>query len=157
MDLVVPKNGDYIFEAEDTAGNITDDLSLLANLAYTDAEYTKSGTANKTGKTVYGVPDFTAGLSLDYKIPQVEGLSVNGRATYVSKQYLTSDNKYEIPDFTIVDLGAKYATKIGGVATTFRANVNNIADKNYWSGVFNDAYAIVGEGRTYKLGVTFDF
>lgn len=140
-----------------TAGNITDDLSLLANLAYTDAEYTKSGTANKTGKTVYGVPDFTAGLSLDYKIPQVEGLSVNGRATYVSKQYLTSDNKYEIPDFTIVDLGAKYATKIGGVATTFRANVNNIADKNYWSGVFNDAYAIVGEGRTYKLGVTFDF
>ena len=109
------------------------------------------------GKTVYGVPDFTAGLSLDYKIPQVEGLSVNGRATYVSKQYLTSDNKYEIPDFTIVDLGAKYATKIGGVATTFRANVNNIADKNYWSGVFNDAYAIVGEGRTYKLGVTFDF
>lgn len=140
-----------------TAGQLTEDLSLMANLAYIDAEYVKSGTASQVGNTVIGTPDFTAGLGLDYKIPVVEGLSVNGRASYISEQYLDTTNKLELPDYTILDLGAKYATKIGGVNTTFRANVNNLTDEKYWSGVFGSNYAILGAGRTYKLGVTFDF
>ena len=140
-----------------TAGQLTEDLSLMANLAYIDAEYVKSGTASQVGNTVIGTPDFTAGLGLDYKIPVVEGLSVNGRASYISEQYLDTTNKLELPDYTIVDLGAKYATKIGGVNTIFRANVNNLTDEKYWSGVFGNNYAILGAGRTYKLGVTFDF
>jgi iron complex outermembrane recepter protein len=140
-----------------TAGQLTEDLSLMANLAYIDAEYVKSGTASQVGNTVIGTPDFTAGLGLDYKIPVVEGLSVNGRASYISEQYLDTTNKLELPDYTIVDLGAKYATKIGGVNTIFRANVNNLTDEKYWEGVFNSYYATVGGARTYKLGVTFDF
>lgn len=140
-----------------TAGQLTEDLRLMANLAYIDAEYVKSGTASQVGNTVIGTPDFTAGLGLDYKIPVVEGLSVNGRASYISEQYLDTTNKLELPDYTIVDLGAKYATKIGGVNTIFRANVNNLTDEKYWSGVFGNNYAILGAGRTYKLGVTFDF
>ena len=140
-----------------TAGQLTEDLSLMANLAYIDAEYVKSGTASQVGNTVIGTPDFTAGLGLDYKIPVVEGMSVNARASYVSEQYLNTDNSLELPDYTILDLGAKYATKIGGVNTTFRANVNNLTDEKYWSGVFGSNYAILGAGRTYKLGVTFDF
>ena len=140
-----------------TAGQLTEDLSLMANLAYIDAEYVKSGTASQVGNTVIGTPDFTAGLGLDYKIPVVEGMSVNARASYVSEQYLNTDNSLELPDYTILDLGAKYATKIGGVNTTFRANVNNLTDEKYWSGVFGSNIAILGAGRTYKLGVTFDF
>ncbi|MFH7808444.1 TonB-dependent receptor [Acinetobacter sp. BSP-153] len=140
-----------------TAGQLTEDLSLMANLAYIDAEYVKSGTASQVGNTVIGTPDFTAGLGMDYKIPVVDGLSVNARASYVSEQYLNTDNSLELPDYTILDLGAKYATKIGGVNTTFRANVNNLTDEKYWSGVFGSNYAILGAGRTYKLGVTFDF
>lgn len=140
-----------------TAGQLTEDLSLTANLAYIDAEYVKSGTASQVGNTVIGTPDFTAGLGMDYKIPVVDGLSVNARASYVSEQYLNTDNSLELPDYTILDLGAKYATKIGGVNTTFRANVNNLTDEKYWSGVFGSNYAILGAGRTYKLGVTFDF
>ena len=109
-----------------TAGQLTEDLSLMANLAYIDAEYVKSGTASQVGNTVIGTPDFTAGLGMDYKIPVVDGLSVNARASYVSEQYLNTDNSLELPDYTILDLGAKYATKIGGVNTTFRANVNRV-------------------------------
>lgn len=139
------------------SGNVTEDLSLLGHLAYIDAEYVKSGTPALEGKTVYGIPDFTAGLSLDYKIPYIDGLSVNTRATYVSTQYLNNSNSLELPDYTIVDLGAKYATQLGGVNTTLRANVDNVADKKHWAGVFNNDYAIIGAGRTYKLGVSFDF
>lgn len=139
------------------SGNLSNDLSVMGNLAYTDAKYQKSGTASLVGNTVYGVPDFTARLNFDYKIPMLEGLTANAGATYVSKQYLNTTNTLELPDYTIFDMGAKYQTKLGGVDTTFRATIDNLANKKYWAGVFNSNYAIVGEARTYKLGVTFDF
>ncbi len=138
------------------SGKVTDDLNLIGNLAYIDSKYTKNSAALKN-KDVYGIPDFTASLGLDYAIPYVEGLSVNTRVSYVGEQYLNSANTLTLPDFTIWDLGARYTTKIGGVNTTFLANIDNVTNKNYWEGVFNDNYAIVGAARSYKLGVSFDF
>lgn len=137
------------------SGNVIDNLSVMGNLAYIDAELTKSAT--NQGKKVYGVPDFTASLGLDYSVPKIDGLNVNARASYVSDQYLNDDNSLELPDYTIVDLGARYQTKLGGVNTTFLANVDNVTNKKYWEGAFNSNYALIGAARTYKVGVTFDF
>lgn len=141
------------------SGNLTEDLNLLGSMAYIDAEYTKGSTSTTdiSGNTIYGVPDFTASLGLDYAVPVVDGLNVNARANYVSEQYLDSLNTYKLPDYTILDVGARYKTKLGGVNTTFLANVDNVTNKKYWEGVFNSYYATVGGARTYKLGVTFDF
>lgn len=139
------------------SGNVTDALSLMGSLAYIDAEYVKSGKTAIQGNNVYGVPDFTASLGLDYAIPQIDGLNINTRVSYVSEQYLNEENSLKLPDYTIVDLGARYKTKLGGVNTTFLANVDNVTNKKYWEGVFNSNYALVGGTRTYKVGVTFDF
>ncbi|NIE95755.1 TonB-dependent receptor [Acinetobacter sp. Tr-809] len=137
------------------SGKVTDDLIVYGNLAYIDTEYKKA--AINQGNIIEGTPEFTAGVGVDYQIPMVEGLSVNAFVTYIDDQYLTADNKLKLPDYTLVDLGAKYATKLGGVNTTFRANVDNVADKKYWDGVFTSGFTTVGAGRTYKLGVSFDF
>ncbi len=107
--------------------------------------------------TIYGIPDFTATLGLDYAVPYVDGLNVNARANYVSEQYLNETNALKLPDYTILDLGARYKTNLGGVNTTFLANVDNVTDEKYWEGTFNSGYALVGGPRTYKVGVTFDF
>jgi len=137
------------------SGKVTDDLIVYGNLAYIDTKYEKA--ASNQGNTVEGTPEFTAGLGLDYQIPLIEGLSVNTFVTYIDDQYLDSGNTLKLPDYTLVDLGAKYVTKLGGVNTTFRANVDNVTDKKYWDGVFQSGFATIGAGRTYKLGVTFDF
>lgn len=145
------------------SGSITDDLSLMGNLAYIDAEYTKgSATVNRvltdiSGKKIYGIPDFTASLGLDYAIPYLDGLNANARVSYVSEQYLDNTNRLELPDYTLLDVGARYKTKLGGVNTTFLANIDNATNKKYWEGVFNSNYALIGGSRTYKVGVTFDF
>ncbi|MDN5625008.1 MAG: TonB-dependent siderophore receptor [Acinetobacter sp.] len=142
------------------SGEIMDGLNLLGNIAYTDAELTKAavtkGVSNE-GNTVFGVPEWTASLGLDYAIPMLEGFNVNARANYVGNQYMNDANTLELPDYTIVDLGARYKTKLGGVNTTFLFNVDNVANKKYWEGMFNQNYAVVGGARTYKAGVTFDF
>lgn len=139
------------------SGNIIDDLIVWGNLAYIDVKYEKNTTANIVGNTVEGQPEFTAGLGLEYHLPQVEGFSVNTRATYVDSQYLNNTNTLELPSYTLLDVGAKYKTNIGGVDTTFRANVDNVTDEKYWAGVFNSGFTTLGAGRTYKLGLTFDF
>ncbi len=142
------------------SGEVAEGLNLLGNLAYTEAELTKAavvkGSSNQ-GNTVFGVPEWTATLGFDYAIPFIDGLNVNARANYVGKQYMNNANSLELPDYTIVDLGARYKTKLGGVNTTFLVNVDNVADKKYWEGMFNENYVVVGGARTYKAGVTFDF
>ena len=140
------------------SGNVTDDVILWGNLAYIDVEYTKgmSGKVNLSGNTVEGQPEFTAGLGIEYKLP-VDGFSVNARGTYVDSQYLNNTNTLELPDYALLDLGAKYTVNLGGVDTTFRANIDNITDEKYWAGVFNSGFTTLGAGRTYKLGVSFDF
>ncbi|QCO20018.1 TonB-dependent siderophore receptor [Acinetobacter cumulans] len=138
------------------SGNVTDDVIIWGNLAYIDVKYTKNTTANIVGKTVEGQPEFTAGLGVEYKLP-VDGLSINARGNYVDNQYLNNTNTLELPDYALLDVGAKYKTNIGGVDTTFRANVDNVTNEKYWAGVFNSGYTTIGSGRTYKLGVSFDF
>ena len=138
------------------SGNVIDDLIVWGNVAYIDAEYTNIA-GNTKGNTVQGQPEFTAGLGIEYKIPSVEGLSVNARGTYVDSQYVNSANTLEIPDYSLLDVGAKYIVNLGGVDTTFRANIDNVTDEKYWAGNFGDGFATLGTGRTYKLGVTFDF
>ena len=138
------------------SGNIIDDLIVWGNLAYLDAKYTNIAGSTK-GNTVQGQPEFTAGLGIEYKVPYLQGFSVNARGNYVDSQYVNSANTLETPDYTLVDVGAKYMVNLGGVDTTFRANVDNVADKKYWAGNFGDGFATLGTGRTYKFGVTFDF
>lgn len=137
------------------SGKVSHDLNVLGNLAYIDSKYTKD--LNNKGKSIYGVPDFTASLGLDYDVPLLEGFSLNTRLSYVGEQYLNSSNTLKLPDFTIWDLGARYKVKIGDVNTTFLANIDNVTNKKYWEGVFNDNYALVGAARSYKIGVSFDF
>ena len=141
------------------SGNLIDNLIVWGNLAYIDVEYTKgmSGKVDITGNTVEGQPEFTAGLGVEYSVPQLDGFSVNARANYVDSQYLNNTNTLELPDYTLLDIGAKYKTNIGGVDTTFRANIDNVTDEKYWAGVFNSGFTTLGSGRTYKLGLTFDF
>jgi iron complex outermembrane recepter protein len=137
------------------SGNVIDDLIVWGNLAYLDAEYTNIA-GNTKGNTIQGQPEFTAGLGVEYKLP-VDGLSINARGTYVDSQYVNSANTLEIPDYTLIDVGAKYMVNLGGVDTTFRANIDNVTNEKYWAGNFGDGFATVGTARTYKLGVTFDF
>ncbi len=108
--MVIPKSlkmvgkVDHVVLNGPSSGNVTEDLSLLGSMAYIDAEYTKGSTSTTdiSGNTIYGVPDFTASLGLDYAVPVVDGLNVNARANYVSEQYLDSLNTYKLPDYTIL-------------------------------------------------------
>jgi iron complex outermembrane receptor protein len=62
-----------------------------------------------------------------------------------------------IDSWTRLDVGARYGLRVQGHPVQLRANVENVADKSYWAGSFNDGYVTQGAGRTFKLSASVDF
>lgn len=59
------------------------------------------------------------------------------------------------PPYTLLDLGLRYATRLGGAWTTWRLNVDNVANKAYWQTSAN--YLTQGAPRVVKLSARIDF
>jgi iron complex outermembrane receptor protein len=140
-----------------TFGQVFGQLRLLGGAAYTDATMTRGASAALTGKTIYGTPKWKANLGGDWSVPGAGGLVLNARVVYTGSQYVNSANTQRIDGWTRVDLGARYALHVQGRPLQLRANVENVADKSYWAGSFNDGYVTQGAGRTYKLSASVDF
>ena len=80
-----------------------------------------------------------------------------GGAIYTDSQYVNQANTQQLDSWTRIDAGARYATKIEGRPTTFRATVQNVFDREYWSGVASYGAFSQGSPRTLLLSTTVDF
>jgi iron complex outermembrane receptor protein len=77
---------------------------------------------------------------------------------YTSSQVADAANTQRIPDWTRVDLGARYTfRRENGKPVTVRAGVENVFDKSYWSAVSTNYGLARGAPRTFLLSATFDF
>ena len=139
-----------------TFGEVAPHLRLLGGTAFTRGVQTHTTNGTNDGKTAYGTPKWQANLGFEWDTPGAPGLTLTARAVYTGSQYADSANKQQIPSWIRYDVGARYATKVNGQSVTYRASVENVFDKNYWSGVFNDGYLTIGSGRTFKLSATID-
>lgn len=138
-------------------GELAPDVRLLGGLTYTQAKLTRTEGGEYEGNTAYGVPKWTANVGGEWDTPWLPGLTLTARAIYTDEQYLNSANTLVLPDWVRFDAGVRYKTRLGGKPTTFRLGVDNIADKRYWAGVFNENYATFAAGRTYRVSASFDF
>lgn len=137
------------------SGRLLPSLTLLGGYAYTDASYTRATTA-LTGKKAYGVPANAGTLAADWETP-FAGFSLNGRVTRTGTQWLDQANSLSLPAWTRYDLGAVYKTDIASRRVTFVTTVENVADKNYWAGVFASGFATLSSPRTVRVSATMSF
>lgn len=69
-----------------------------------------------------------------------------------------SANTQKIPEWARLDAGARYTARFYDTNVTFRANVNNLLDRNYWAGsYFVDGIVILSSPRTVLVSATVDF
>ncbi|MEE1886898.1 TonB-dependent receptor [Pseudomonas carassii] len=138
-------------------GEVVPSVRLLGGVTYTRAVLTKTDNGALDGNTARGVPAWSANLGAEWDLPGVEGLTLTALGIHSSSQYLDSANQLKIPQWTRYDLGARYATKVLSKEVTLRASLENVENRAYWAGVFNDGYATVSEPRTLKLSASVDF
>jgi iron complex outermembrane recepter protein len=142
-------------------GQATDSLRLLGGVTYLDTEYRETQFGLNEGNTVIGVPEIQGNAGVEWDVPKLSGLSVDGRVVYTSKQEANAANTLSIPSWTRLDLGARYKWQLDEAKTlTFRARVDNVTDKNYWASVGGSAgsnYLVLGSPRTFVLSASLDF
>ncbi|MEH2615931.1 TonB-dependent receptor [Bradyrhizobium sp. AZCC 1620] len=137
-------------------GELRPDVRVLGGVSLLDGTLTKSAIASRVGNTPIGVPNVQANIGAEWDLPWVNGLTLNGAVIYTGRQFVDADNKQPIPDWTRLDLGARYTTAINGRKTVFRANVQNVTGENYWSSVASFGTFFLGAPRTYLLSMTVD-
>jgi iron complex outermembrane receptor protein len=130
-------------------------LSLLA--LHTEQQGT--GQPDFDGKRVTDVPKLRTSAWVEYAVPAVAGLKVNAAWQYAGEKAFDLANTVNVPGYHLFDVGASYATRLAGAATTLRFGVNNVFDKFYWRDVTPalGGYLLTGAPRTFRASAQFDF
>lgn len=136
-------------------GEIVPGLRALASATFLKPELTNPTNPAERGNDAAGVPDRTFSGALDWDVPWVRGLAVNGRLIYTSGAYLTTANTLRFDGWTRVDFGARYRTEIANKPVTLRASIENAFGEDYW--LTTGTFVTVGSPRTVLVSASFDF
>jgi iron complex outermembrane receptor protein len=124
------------------------------NLMLLDTSYRRGN--SYVGNRVAGAPKTVATAQVSYDVAQVPGLRLSADMKYTGGTMLNASNQLSLPGYTIANIGASYTTRIGGRNTTFRAAINNVANKRYWEYQY-DNYIKPGDPRTFSLSARLAF
>ncbi len=138
-------------------GEVTQDIRVLGGVTFIHGELTKTNIGENRGNTPVGVPSLQVRLGAEWDTPFIPGLTLAGNVIHTDEQFVNSANTQEIPSWTRLDLGARYLTEIKERPVTFRADVENVFDLDYWSGVASYGTISQGAPLTVKVSMTTDF
>lgn len=119
----------------DIKGQVTDNFSLVATYAYTDARVTEDNpraAGGLLGNRLLNVPEHQASLWGTYQFTEQFKAGLGGVA--VDTRAGDAANTYELPGYVRLDAMAAYAQPFGKSLLTAQININNVLDKDYYSG-----------------------
>ena len=92
-------------------GEITPAIRLLGGVALIDGKQVATPSGATDGRTAVGVPAVTANIGAEWDTPFVPDLTLTGRVIFTGSQYVNVANTLSLPEWTRVDIGARYTLK----------------------------------------------
>lgn len=146
-------------------GEVLDGLTVNTGFTMLDPKLKDTGKESTTNKRVVGVPEYQSNLLLEYRIPFIAGLYGHFNWHYTGRRAANDTNTTWAKSYNTFDIGARYATKLFQLPTTFRLAINNLSNERYWSSIFpgsingsgGSASAFLGSPREYKVSMQMDF
>ena len=143
------------------SGQVNAQWSLHASATVLDAQWTQAQDSALVGHKVTNVPRNKVSVFADYKLQNLPGFAWNTLLTYESGKTALSDGSVTLPAAWQLDGGVRYQTKVGGVPTLWRLQVENLMDRNYWREApttsWGGVYLFASTPRTLRTSVRFDF
>jgi len=133
-------------------GKVVPGLTVVGGITLLDPEVKKTNLPANDGNKPTNVASQLAKLYVEQDVWALPGFALTGGAYYTGKQYTDEANNYSLPSFTTFDLGARYAMPVADNKLTLRANVSNLANKEYW---LNSYY--LGDPRTLTFSAQLEF
>jgi iron complex outermembrane receptor protein len=118
----------------DMAGQITHEISLVGNYAFTDARITKDYSGLQ-GKLMNNVPEHSGSLWLKYDIHNykpLNGLSFGVGMFAAGQRQGDNDNTFALPGYARMDAYTSYAFRIGKSRLITQFNIRNLLNKTYY-------------------------
>ncbi|WP_445115291.1 TonB-dependent receptor [Acinetobacter sp. WZC-1] len=138
-------------------GSPIEHVRLMGGFTYLDPELTNTQNGTNDGHTAIALPKRQAKLGVEWDTQVAPGtLTLSGNINAVSRQYINAENTLSVPGRTLLDVGARYSTKVANHPVTFRANIYNLTNKAYWAQPQLTNLAL-GAPRTYMLSASYDF
>jgi len=134
-DNVFKISGDQInYGVEFTiAGRLSDRLITSSGLTLLNTNVTNTGNPTTDGQHFVGIPAYRSNVMAEYRLSNASPTFVNVNWQLAGRRPIDDINSLYTPAYSVVDIGFRYARPIAGKLTTWRFNVNNIADTHYWS------------------------
>jgi iron complex outermembrane recepter protein len=114
----------------DLAGQVTENLNLLATYAFTQSTYTQDFSGFR-GNRLENVPRHQGSLWGTWQFN--DAFKVGLGVVAVGKRYGDAGNTYTLPGYVRMDAMAAYTYRIGQHRLTAQVNLNNLLDKEYFS------------------------
>ena len=136
--------------------NITGELlpgwQMIVNYAYTDTEITRANNGTQ-GNRLPNAPKHAGNIWSIYAFENetLRGLKIGGGVTLRGKREGNLENDYQIPGYAVFNLMTSYGIKVGKTRVTAQLNVNNLFNKEYFSGTsgFGRTRIAVGTPRVF--------
>lgn len=118
----------------DMSGQITDEVSVIGNYAFTDARITKDYSGLQ-GNRLNNVPEHSGSLWLKYEIRHympLNGLSFGLGVFATGEREGDNDNTFVLPGYARLDAFTSYAYQLGDARLITQFNIRNLLDKTYY-------------------------
>ncbi|KQP18334.1 TonB-dependent siderophore receptor [Pseudorhodoferax sp. Leaf267] len=112
------------------------------------------------GTRPVNVPRLVLRAKAAYTVAAVPGLALDGGLVHEGRRSVLPDQSIELPSWTRLDAGLRYAARVQGLATHWTLGVENLANRRYWKESptqFGHVYLFTGTPRTVRLAMTADF
>lgn len=139
------------------SGSPLEGLSMVAGMVWLRPRVTGQAVDDgRIGARPIGRTPLFIDASADYRIPGLTGFSIDTHVTYEARRTANAANTAALPARAILDLGARYRSRVGRVPTLLRVQVRNVADTFGWRVSGGGGYTLL-PGRRVTASVTADF
>ncbi|RKP44210.1 TonB-dependent receptor [Trinickia fusca] len=153
---VYATDGESVFQGIEAGGDmqVGPRVSVGGDIMWIATQYEKGSAYN--GNRVAGAPGFVATARAAYVVPFFTGLTLRADAKFTGNTSVRPAGDLKTAGYTLVNVGATWATKMAGHDVTLRAAIDNVTNRRYWEYQYAD-YVTPGDPRTLSLNAKFDF
>jgi iron complex outermembrane receptor protein len=119
------------FEAQ-VFGEPVKGVRITAGASTLKARVVRSLAGLLDGKDAPASPEFQFTIAPEVDLAFLPGLTLSGRVTHTGDFFVNPQNTQRVPSWTTYDVGARYKLLAGEALLTFRANIDNVTNKNAW-------------------------
>lgn len=116
-------------------GRITNSFNLFGGVSLLDPKLFDTGSALTSDKQILGLPKLAFNVLGEYRLPMLPQVTLSADVSHVSQRPGDYSNTDFVDGYTLVDLGVRYQTDLGGEALALRLSVNNLLDERYWANI----------------------